>query len=48
MRNYDVHLNPIDNVVSYTRANCSNSPTFYEDYPDIYPKKIREPKVEVK
>ena len=24
--------------ISFTRANCSNTPTFYQDYPDIYPK----------
>ena len=32
-RNYDVTIDKVNNRISFTRANCSNTDTFYTDYP---------------
>lgn len=39
MRNYDVVFDRKNKVIEFTRANCSKSNTFYDDYPDFYIKK---------
>ena len=38
-RNYDITIDKINQSISFTRANCGQTKTFYQDYPNDYPKK---------
>ena len=42
LRNYDVTIDKVNNRISFTRANCGQTDTFYSDYPSDYPKNIKE------
>ena len=42
MRNYDITIDKVNKKISFTRSNCSQSDSFYSDYPNDYPKNPAE------